>query len=585
MKRQGILVLALAGLTALLGSCGGGEEAGVLAVAFRLDEGSPVMSAYVGDPAKDPFSLPAGRYYIEAVDQGDVMLSLGAVTVKDGEPVDLPPSLAAAGGVADPEQVEPLTTLANFLVDAELAEYAFLEIVSGGFERPLFDPDVEVAVADVENLFGMYEEILAQKDGVLAAFREIQGRAEVSGHSRYVSSRWAQDGEDLARAYEKLGKGFVEWEKYLRAAREEEFDTEASRERALLEQTNWVVGWYQDFTYDEVGSTVLVEKSPEMVEKHKEWEAYAKNLVQNLPGAGEEPAWAQAEEALADTIRSDLEEWAEKAGKGLGEYQIKKAVDYFVKEVSGAAGAPVATPVPDTSWIEGYVQVVGEQWVDEGYDVEAVVAAENLKECLTEAVEGGASRDEAIARCPADAFKPTATPQPTATPPAEETETPAAEETETPAPEPTEAPPPEPTQTPAPPGAQVTARGGFDIDPDYFTVTENTMTLTFNSGGGPVSGDSRLHYEGSACPDTTDWWDETAHFEGTYFADSGTFTGTATWTYANSLWYLEGEGNEKACVEKHTGDTVTVDWNGTFDSGVVTGYLGTREFQLTVQGQ
>jgi hypothetical protein len=40
MRRLGIVVLALAGLAVLLASCGGGgEKAGVLAVAFRLDAG------------------------------------------------------------------------------------------------------------------------------------------------------------------------------------------------------------------------------------------------------------------------------------------------------------------------------------------------------------------------------------------------------------------------------------------------------------------------------------------------------------------------------------------------------------------
>ena len=167
----------------------------------------------------------------------------------------------------------------------------------------------------------------------------------------------------------------------------------------------------------------------------------------------------------------------------------------------------------------------------------------------------------------------------TETPTPEETETPAAEPTETAPPVPTEAPP---TETPAPPGQQVTASGGFDVDPDYFSIAENTMTLTFNASGGPVSGDSRLHYEGSGCPDTTDWWDETAHFEGTYSAQSRTFTGTATWTYENSLWSLEGD--PATCVEKHTGDSVTIDWSATFEAGVVTGYLSTREFRLAVGG-
>jgi len=42
------------------------------------------------------------------------------------------------------------------------------------------------------------------------------------------------------------------------------------------------------------------------------------------------------------------------------------------------------------------------------------------------------------------------------------------------------------------------------------------------------------------------------------------------------------EGDPATCVENPTGDTVTVQWNATFDGGVVTGYLGTREFALTV---
>src|SRR3972149_2437533 len=122
MKRLTVLAMALAGLTALMGSCGGGGGAGILGAA-----------------------VPPGG------------------------------GLARAGGATDAARAESLVTMANFLVDVQLSKYTLLEIVSGGFEQPLFDPDVEVAAADLEALFGMYEEILAQKDGVLAAFRQIQG--------------------------------------------------------------------------------------------------------------------------------------------------------------------------------------------------------------------------------------------------------------------------------------------------------------------------------------------------------------------------------------------------------------------------
>ena len=572
MKRQGILALAVAGLTALLGSCGGGgEEAGVLAVAFRLDEGSPVMSVYVGDPAKDPFELPAGRYYIEALDQDDVVVSLGAVDVKDGAAVDLPPSLATAGGVADAERAEPLKTLANFLVDADLAEYAFLEIATGGFELPPFDSAVEVEVVDVERLFGMYEEILAEEDGVLTAFRQIQARAEVSGRSPYVSSRWAQDGEQLDRPFGRIQALFGDlqtapfgqerdWKEQLRAEQE--------AEAALAKETKWVMTWNQDLQTGVLRPGFAVEKTLEWEEKHREWKHYAKYLVERLPSAGDEASLAQAQKELDGAIRSDFEAWLTKNRvTDFPADAVDVFVNYFVAETFAAAGQPVSvptpppgfwgasTPAPNTGWIEDYVQAVGEQWVDEGYGVEALVAVERLRVCLTEAAEAGASRDEAIAKCPAKAFKPTATPQPTETPAAEETETPApeetetpaaeetetpaAEETETPVPEEAETPTPAPTATPTPQGQDVTATGQLTDLYDPSQITANSITLRFNTLGGSVSGEAHFEkkYQGSCRTATDEWiegtivWAWDVVFGGTYYQDRGQLDGTAQITF------------------------------------------------------
>jgi hypothetical protein len=604
MKHRGILVLVLAALTALFASCGGGgEEAGVLAVAFRLDEGTPVISAYVGDPAKDPFELPPGRYYIEALDQDDVVVSLGAVDIEEGEAVSFPPSFAAAGGAADPEQAEPLKTLASFLVDADLAEYAFLEIVSGGFERPLFDPDVEVTAADVETLFGMYEEILAQKDGVLAAFRQIQGRAEVSGGVPHVSSRWAQDGEDLDRPFGRIRTLFEglqtapfgqepDWKEQMRAEQE--------AEAALAKETHWVMTWNQDLYTGVLRPGFKLEKTLEWEEKHREWEHYAKRLVEDLPGADDQAALAEAQKELDGAIRSDFEAWLAKSGfTDFPADAVDVFVNYFVAETFAAAGQPVsvptpppgfwgastpASPTPDPSWIEGYVQVAGEQWVDEGYGVEAVVAAENLKECLTEAVQAGASRDEAIAQCPAKAFKPKATPQSTetpaaeetGTPAAEETGTPAAEETETPAPEPTEEPPveetetpapeptatptpqptatptPQPTATPAPQGQEVTATGQLTDLYDPSKITANSITLRFNTQGGSVTGEGQVERTSSGGCMTADeqWIDGTmvwtwdVVFSGSYSKDTGQLDGTVQVTFRNVTCQRGGAWSE-----------------------------------------
>jgi len=574
MRRLVALATAAVGLSAMLGGCGGGggEDASVLAVAFRLDEGSPVMSAYVGDPTKDPFLLPAGRYYVEALDENDVSVSLGAIDIEPGEAVDIPPSLAAAGGVADPEQAEPLKTLANFLVDADLAEYAFLEIVTGGFEQPPFDPAVEVETADVETLFGMYEDILAQQDGLLAAFRQVQTRAQVSGSVPYVSSRWAQDGEELDQPFFRVQTLFdalpQDWEEKERAQQE--------AEAALARETDWVMTWNRDLRTGVLRPGFGIEKTLEWEEKHREWEHYAKYLVERLPSAGDEASLAQAQKELDGAIRSDFEAWlAKNRVTDFPADAVDVFVNYFVAETFAAAGQPVSvptppagfwgasTPAPNTGWIEDYVQAVGEQWVDEGYGVEAVVAAENLKVCLTEAVEAGASRDEAIAQCPTKAFKPTATPQPTETPAAEETETPAAEETETPVPEETETPvpeetetpaaeetetpvpeetetpTPEPTATPTPQGQDVTATGQLTDLYDPSQITVNSISLRFNTQGGSVSGEAHFEkkYQGSCRTASDEWiegtmvWTWDVVFSGTYFQDRGQLDGTAQITF------------------------------------------------------
>ena len=204
MKRLVILLLALAGLTTLFASCGGGgdEKTSILALAFRLDGGSPVMSAYIGDPAQDPFQLSVGRYYIETLDQNDVLLSLGAVDIEEGDVVDFPPSFDPADAVAGPQAAEPLITLAGFLIDVELAKYEFLNVVTGGFSEAPFDPAVDLDPANFEGLFEMYAEIATQEDAVLAALSKIERRAEVSLGIAYVCSSWpsAPDAFDYPEA-------------------------------------------------------------------------------------------------------------------------------------------------------------------------------------------------------------------------------------------------------------------------------------------------------------------------------------------------------------------------------------------------
>ena len=109
------------------------------------------------------------------------------------------------------------------------------------------------------------------------------------------------------------------------------------------------------------------------------------------------------------------------------------------------------------------------------------------------------------------------------------------------------------------------------------------MTLTFNTAGGSVSGDSRLHYEQQMGNCGIDSYDETTHYEGTNSPeDPRVFSGTSTHTYQYALWWIDDEAK---CEQRYSGNTVTLSWNATWEGGVLSGWTGSREFRLTVGGQ
>jgi hypothetical protein len=206
---------ALCALIALLASCGGGDEGGIVALAFRLDEGSPTMVAYVGDPTEEPFQLPAGRYYVEALGGINVVKSLGTVVMERDGPVDLRASMEATPGAADPEGARPLVTLAGFLIDVELSNYAFLEIVTGGFAGSAFDPAMEPDAAAVRALYETYDEVRGQGAAVMDALGEMEGRALEPSDETYLRSVWApsrQITDQSARSVIRYLSALPEWD-------------------------------------------------------------------------------------------------------------------------------------------------------------------------------------------------------------------------------------------------------------------------------------------------------------------------------------------------------------------------------------
>jgi hypothetical protein len=620
MKRLLALLMALAGLTALFAGCGGGgeEEAGILAVAFRLDEGSPVMVAYIGDPTEDPWQLPAGRYYIEALDQDDVLLSLGTVDIEDGDVVEFTPSFEAAGGVADPQRAEPLITLASFLVDLELAKYKFLEIVTAGFNESPFGSAVEPDVASIQQLFEAYGDIAAQEDAVLGALSQIEGRVGVSSGVPYVCSSWAFAPDDLDRT--EIQVAFLV---ALLTRAQQMGEAADSPGEACQEGACWVIPLEADRFVAGVNGRTWIRKTSETLAMFNKWQEYAGKLVQDHGLTSEKTSAGQARKELAEKVRSDFQKWAPNCPPEL----IDEVVDFFVNEVAKAvpelASAPAPGPgqaKPDTSWIESLVQKVADKLLEEGHSgLDVAVWADDLSLCLTAYVEQELSQEDATAVCVwlIDHFiapglesmaKESAGPEPEkpaepepekpaepepekpaepepeeqAEPEAEEPSEPEAEEPSEPEPEePSEPEPEEPTEPEVP---DVRAEGPwlleYELSPGC-VVEKNTMWLRFSPGGGSVNGKGEwlLSCEHECGTVTTS---QVTDYEGVYSPDSNTFGGSWVMQITAGYYTIEGE----QCQPKSHSSNSAGHWEATLTEGIVKGSNeigGEIHFELTVQ--
>ncbi|KPK46781.1 MAG: hypothetical protein AMJ77_05150 [Dehalococcoidia bacterium SM23_28_2] len=562
MKRLGILMLTLIGLTSLLSGCGGDgeEEAAALAVAFRLDEGSPAMSAYIGDPSRDPFELPAGLYYIEALDQDDVVISLGSVNIEDDDVVDFPADFEAASGVANGERAEPLITLTSFLIDVELAEYTFLEIVTGGFSESPFDPALELQTADFDGLLEMYDEIAAQEDAVMAALSEVEGRAEVSLGILYVRSPWAPAPQLFGGCYEAV-------ESYYDSLHGcEAFGDRVGFDAVHLEACE-PLRWM---------TTQEIELRAQVYEReHQKWKRAedAGRRLQDLQGEWREYASGLAgpggRAALEERIRRDLGALLGAADDPARARVRDRLTESFVNRVAlenpqlRRTATPVATPTPTPIPIP----------------------------------EETSTPEETPVMTP----EPAETPTPTLTPEPTETATPEPTSTPTPTPEPTPTETPEPT----PAAGEVTAVGAFvtgvgDMDEEC-TLEQNSVTLRFNAEGGEITsgeGDAlRSCMSFPECGPST--WTFHFAFQGTYSPDlqaleqgvvEGSFSGpfTLDMQFHGPINPKEGDCDIQTFPLPDDGT-----WQATLKEGRVTGsfvlwegeeWAMPAEFELTVQG-
>lgn len=233
---------------------------------------------------------------------------------------------------------------------------------------------------------------------------------------------------------------------------------------------------------------------------------------------------------------------------------------------------PTATTVPDTSWIEPFVQGIANQLLSEGYSgIDVALAIDELRACLFDFALDGWTKEEALYFCQDVVYS--------ILPPKHE-------ETPAPAPTATRQPVPTATSAPQPAGGQVTAVG--QVLPNAYDegnpISESYIRLEFNTAGGPVNGQGRFQYtyttdDGVPCYFTVDYT-----LSGQYSAATGRFDGQAV---ARGFRNTSPDGSASGYVFQCS--DVWEDgpgaWEATLTGNRIAGSIHDfREFEATVQG-
>lgn len=182
------LVLAVAGILLFRADIFSGEErttarssTPVMAVAMRVDNGQPILTAYAADPDSDPLFLPAGTYYIEAFDQNQNIIRTTFVSLGDislgGEQLELPADFAESG-YQDQRHIDDLYTITNFLIELDMARLTYLQIVSDDYQYALYGTPEDIDLGELDRLYAAYDQMLADEESVTAALSNFEWRAQ-----------------------------------------------------------------------------------------------------------------------------------------------------------------------------------------------------------------------------------------------------------------------------------------------------------------------------------------------------------------------------------------------------------------------
>jgi hypothetical protein len=152
----------------------------VTALALKFD-GAPSLAVYIGNPRNNIFWLPAGEYYIEAVDSdGKVYEGWREVVHSDsdgGNTVAISQRVRG-NGRSDEAIASQLKTLAEFMITVDIAQLTYLETASNGFRSTFKNSMDSIQMSDADPFYANLQEIADMREAVFAAIQALESRAQ-----------------------------------------------------------------------------------------------------------------------------------------------------------------------------------------------------------------------------------------------------------------------------------------------------------------------------------------------------------------------------------------------------------------------
>ena len=152
-----------------------------LILVYDLENNNGGLSAYILDLDKNELWLDAGRYYVELKTQNDTLLAYPSLVISDEVDGKGAAKIKQRTSVPLTTEVvgQQIETLVRFLVGVDNVRLTYFEIVSNGFQDPLFTNDTLLSWSDEEKLMDTFNP-LGDSQTVVAAVQAFQSRADAS---------------------------------------------------------------------------------------------------------------------------------------------------------------------------------------------------------------------------------------------------------------------------------------------------------------------------------------------------------------------------------------------------------------------